>query len=486
MAMAHLAGGRRRRGLLVPLVLALATASSATAQPSGFDPTPWLADLEQLRDAITARYPNLDWQVRRGLDLPGAYALARGRLETARDSFQARRALERFLAVFADGHLEIIWPAPAAVAASSEPPLCDRLGYFDAGDTGAIATRLPGFEAVGAKDSSIGAGVLTVRGRKVGVLRVPVFEPQGFPRLCERLLAEQRLTPQSPCDDACRDRLAVMGDALLVRAMHDQLAAVVATRPDVLLVDIAGNGGGDDSSIVLARMVAGPDVRKPRAAMMRGEALEKELADRQADVQAGLASAQGPTLAALRRFDAALTAAREAARRSCDRSAVWRGQTPACTGLVAEPVYDGPLPARGSDAVPDWVGVADPLSRFPVASRQWRGPLIVLVDGEAASSSELFAAMLQDAGKAVILGSPTFGTGCGHMTAAGPVTLANSRARVSMPDCVRYRADGRYETAGVQPDVAIGFRRYDTAAERLELTSRALPAAVARALAARP
>ena len=64
------------------------------------------------------------------------------------------------------------------------------------------------------------------------------------------------------------------------------------------------------------------------------------------------------------------------------------------------------------------------------------------------------------------------------MTDAGPVTLANSRAIVSMPDCVRHRADGANEVAGVQPDVAVGLRTYDTPKQRLDLVENALPAAL--------
>jgi C-terminal processing protease CtpA/Prc len=111
--------------------------------------------------------------------------------------------------------------------------------------------------------------------------------------------------------------------------------------------------------------------------------------------------------------------------------------------------------------------------------------VIVLVDGDSASSSEFFAAMMQDRHAALILGAPTFGAGCGHMTDAEPVVLRHSGARVSLPDCVRLRADGSNEVAGIQPDVLIGFKRFDTPAERVARLARALPQAVARTAAGR-
>jgi hypothetical protein len=466
--------------------LGLLAAGPAAAEP--FSPAPWVADLDQLRDAMSLRYPNLDWAVERGMDLPATYARARSRLEAARDDYQARSALERFVKAFADGHFEIRWPAPpppaaAAPRAEAQPPLCERLGWFEFGDN-AIAPRLPGFRRLGAEGSPFTAGVVEVAGRQVGVLRVPLFEPQGFPALCDRLLAEAKLTPQSPCDETCQQKLSLKADVMFGEELRRQLAAVAAARPDVLLVDLADNGGGNDSALLLAKLVTDKPLRRPRAAFIRVPEITEELQARWTDVHAAAAAAKGPERAALQRFDAALARARTEATVACDRSGLWRGEAVACSALVDEPAYDGPLPVTAPGApLPDWLEIAAPYARFGPAEPIWRGPLIVLVDWNSASATELFAAMLQDAHAALIVGAPTFGAGCGHVSGAGPVTLKNSGAVVSMPDCMRFRADGTDEVAGVQPDLAIGFRIYETPKQRLELLQRKLPEAVDRALA---
>ena len=48
------------------------------------------------------------------------------------------------------------------------------------------------------------------------------------------------------------------------------------------------------------------------------------------------------------------------------------------------------------------------------------------------------------------------------------------RDRLKVPDCVRLRADGSNEVAGIVPDIAIGWQRGDAAAARATLATAAL------------
>jgi hypothetical protein len=442
----------------------------ARAQPA-FSTAPWLEDLAQLRDAMTASYANLEWQAARGMDLAATYARARSRIEAAHDDYEGRRAIERFLATFGDGHLEVHWPTAAAAAKSDTPqPLCGRLGYFDLHDDGGPALRLPAATPVGAADAHPKAAVVSAGGRKIAILRVGMFSPHGFPEICDKVAARRGLTAASPCDTACSEAFEEDAEAVFVGEMAGQLQALAAARPDALLVDISGNGGGDASSLALARMVTAKPLKRPRGGGIMGAAWAKELANRQTDVALALKTASAADRPALQRFDAALTSARAEALKTCNRGPLWSGKPIACTALASEPLYDG-----------FWSEIPKPDDPVARATTIWTGPLIVVVDGNSASSSEWFAAMLQDSQAATVLGSPTFGAGCGHITDAPPVKLAHSGGTVSMPDCWRLRANGESEAGGVEPDILVGFRDHGALPQETNRLARALPLALSRA-----
>jgi C-terminal processing protease CtpA/Prc len=96
-----------------------------------------------------------------------------------------------------------------------------------------------------------------------------------------------------------------------------------------------------------------------------------------------------------------------------------------------------------------WASFADPWVGT------WTGPVYVVADRRSYSSAEMFAAVAQDNGIAKIAGTRTGGDGCGFMTDAPPLVLPHSRLRFRIPNCMRLRADGSNEEAGVTPDIAI-------------------------------
>jgi C-terminal processing protease CtpA/Prc len=115
----------------------------------------------------------------------------------------------------------------------------------------------------------------------------------------------------------------------------------------------------------------------------------------------------------------------------------------------------------------------------------WTGPLYVLTAGRTYSAAEGFAATLQNNHAAKILGSQTGGDGCGFMNGTKPVVLPNSGLRFRLPNCVRIRADGTDEVAGVKPNFPILPKEGEDALARAQRTLDTLYADLKATLAIR-
>ncbi|HSK72678.1 MAG TPA: S41 family peptidase [Pyrinomonadaceae bacterium] len=94
-------------------------------------------------------------------------------------------------------------------------------------------------------------------------------------------------------------------------------------------------------------------------------------------------------------------------------------------------------------------------SEYDYEESVFNGKLIVLVDRSTASAAEHFASLMQLNKSAKVIGEQTLGAGCGYVNGGTKYFLPNSKLQLLMPDCVRYRADGKNEVAGVEPDVVL-------------------------------
>lgn len=467
----------------IALLSLLLAAAPASAEP--FDRSAWIADFEQLRDAITRKSPNLEWAAERGVDLPSLEQRARDRLASAQDDAAARAALERFVRAFADGHMELVWPepsAPAAPSASDAPAVrstCAELGYWSEPDDLAVGTRLPGFAAIGPAAGEVRAGIVSVGGKKVGVLRIPLFAPSDT--VCAAALKDLGLAPDAPCDEGCADKVSRRSDDIFLSGIADRLRALDWAGVDVLLLDVAGNGGGNDSAVAVARMVGGADLPAPEVAFVKSPRRAANLAATDQVIRSGPPSATATDRAVIAALAPALARAARTAAEPCDLSPLWQGKTAGCSNLVRGPFFAGGLTAtdrRGVTRTGVWAETLSSTVRFSFTPYRWQKPVIVLVDQNSASSTELLAAMLQDAGKALILGAPSQGSGCGWTMPREDMTLANSGATLLLPDCARFRKDGRNELDGIEPDILVGFRTHDTPRQRVTRLLVRLPAAL--------
>jgi hypothetical protein len=479
------------RNLIFTTVLALlALAACGAARGQDFKPDVWLEDFAQLKREISASYANLEWAIEaRGLDLKQLSEQTESRLVAARGEAEAKKIIESFLDAFGDGHLSVQWAqnkannsSPADNTPPASPmPLCQRLNYQSQNRTPRIAfTRLNNFREIDTEDSKyFSVGVLRVAAKRdVGVIKITIFSEYAFPDLCEQAAARMSLTKDSPCDDECEDRIERSAANLLTAALARQIEALKREKISALLVDITGNGGGTNWIEPAARTLSAKSLRSPRQQFIRHEHWTNQLKKRLEIIEADARQPASPNRELLLQGADILRKAIAESQKPCDRVVVWENRKPDCS-LVADapPLYPqsvlafaepGSLPDKASSRFLFYP------SRYAYREGVYAGKLMVLADQGTWSSAEYFAAMLRDNNAATIIGEPTGGAGCGYTNGGIQTYLKNSRAKVKIPDCVRLRADGTNEVAGITPDILIPWRPNDTRYQRVKRVFDAL------------
>jgi hypothetical protein len=456
------------------------------ADTSAYDAKPWLEDLDQTGAAMQSKYANLEWLVfEREVDLPALFADTRGRLESATSEAEARAAFDRLARKLGDGHVQFRWPQQNSVAPQAPKTGCAAIG-LNAGMQGPPAASLiPGYTPLNtAPISEFPAGTLKVAGHKLGVVKIGVFTPQGYPELCPAALAALDIAPDAACDEDCADRVQARMTQQMTLDLMEVLADIRRSGAQILLVDIAGNGGGTEWAEAAMRMMTRQHLRSARLQFVRGEHWARNFADIEADLRNYARDAKSSDRNSLLAWADAVAERRHEAETPCDSGPLWQGKQPGCRWLGDAFYSSGILPKADPDRLKSkpWASLVFKPVQFPYREGVWRGPLIVLVDAGTGSAAEQFTAILQDNHAAAVLGAPTVGAGCGHTNGGTPTTLSHSGAVLELPDCVRLRADGSNEVMGIQPDVLVGLRSNDGPHRRGLRIAEKLPDAIAQAL----
>jgi hypothetical protein len=381
---------------------------------------------------------------------------------------------------FGDGHFEIRFPAP--VSTSSPPPqsargsgVCLRQGYIQRTPRIRIPfDRLPQFRRIDNQDARyFPLGILDLtNGRRVAVLRIASFEDNVFLDLCERAAAQLSIAADSNCAAGCAGMLDRETSNLMTDALARQIKVAQLQGISALIVDLTHNGGGTNWVEAAARVLTPIALKAPRAALLRHPHHATQLRDKIDALRADLRSAPPALHSMLRAAIDTLERASQQAQLYCDRSPLWEGKPIACSALVRQPaLYASGVFAYAKPGAISTLSNCCALfypARYRFQEGVYRGPLYVLIDRETASAAEYFAAMLKDNGAAQLIGEVTYGAGCGYTNGGIPTTLRFSGARVLMPDCIRYRADGTNEVDGITPDFLVPWRARDSEFQRAQ------------------
>jgi hypothetical protein len=471
--------------ILISASVTLFLASTYAASPTSYDSRSWLEDLEQTRGALSTKYANLEWVVmEREVDLESLFTDAKTQLQSATSDADARAIFDRLARRLGDGHVRFRWSVDPVHRAASNAN-CAALGYDSQIRGRDVAALMPGYSPItDAPTTEFPAGTIEVAGHRVGVLKIGIFTPEGMPELCADALVALSVSPDTVCDDACKDRVDTWVSDRMTRDLAAQLRAIKNAKSDVLLVDVANNGGGTEWAEAVARMVTGIRLKSERMGFVRGPHWAKQFADTVVDLRAAAHGASAKDREMLNGLAKQVQGYQREAEMPCDSAPLWQGKHPSCDwlglGFYASGIIDSadPKAIRNKSWATD---IFTPI-RYPYEEGVWRGPLIVLVNGGTGSAAEQFAAVLQDNRAAVVMGAPTVGAGCGHTNGGTPTTLKYSGGILELPDCARMRADGSNEVMGIQPDVLVGLRTTDGPHRQSIRVVKKLPEAVARAI----
>ncbi len=455
-----------KRAWFASLLIALSAPCAA------FDRATWQGDFAYLKKQLETRYANLAWfaSAQSGVDVRALDRRASRALAAATDEADAIAAITDFINGFGDGHLSMM----AALAPKDDahaPPkrdlhgadgvtACAALGYAS---TRSVPFSLP-FESL-ADFALISDGVakpfrtgtIATSGAKIGVIRIKYFRQRDYPGVCESVWSKA----DADDIDAARDRI----DDAWYAALADQLKQLRATHLDALVVDVGGNGGGNDAGEWTPRMFTDKPVHSARllvtATLSMPGYLDEEI-DGLRDVSKGEAGPGSELVAkSLADFE---RRKRIMGDRACDLSYAWREQRPwqpfGCSRLLDAGFASGAVDYLAPGTIQDTKRAAAVYwpSKIDAYRGAWTGPVYVLTDSRSFSAAEMFTAVIRDNGIARTVGVKTGGAGCGFMHEDPPVELPHSHLRVRVPSCVRLRADGSDEVAGIKPDLEIAPR----------------------------
>lgn len=431
----------------------------------------WIADLHQIETLLAEQEPNIEWSIaERGLDLPQLARDAESELRAAASDADARDILRDFLSKFGDGHISIVWPdeKPDDGMAWGTASICKGLGYEQEERPPGLPFDRLGAHVVTTPDSeTFPISVIDLPGGKLGVLRIPSFYEWGYFDYCPEAVAEIGLPEDGECNSECGGAIGQKAAELLTKAVGRQIAKLKQEGVSALAVDITQNGGGSLWLDPVARMLTAVKLKAPRLAFTRTQGWRDTIAANIAAVEADLAN---PVVGLS--YRQVLTKARDTLQRalaeaskSCDRSGIWTGETPACSLTVPDLLYATGILDYAPPGEYSLLGAASSLfysSLYPYEEGLWSGPLYVLLDEGSASAAEHFATLLRDNQAATLIGEPSYGAGCGWMGQGDqPATLNETRAELHVPDCVWTNAKGENEVAGIEPDILVPWRYYD-------------------------
>jgi hypothetical protein len=446
------------------------------AQTPAFDRDPWLQDYATMKQALERTYANLAWfgSPEGDVDLRALDRQTMAALQAATSDVEARAAILAFVRGFHDGHFSQL-RTPPANGAPAQPDVWTMTRQDPNSGCPALSNKqsspaefsrpfesLPGYHQLAdGVTSPFRAAIVNVGATttSVGIVRIPEFEELHV-SLCVELWPHDELWTMQ--GKLLRGPMRRAMEHRWYQTLADLLRTFRREGVGAVLIDIGNNSGGDDSGDIAARLFTATPMHSSPLWMVQDPGAAGAYFDEQLDALGQASTTDAKVKALIDESLAVFTTGKShLSDQTCPMDWVWHERrawsAQSCRRLVAAGSAGGPLDWIAPGVVKD-ADVASVLhwpTQVTTLWGAWTGSVYVLTDNRTYSSAEMFAAVMQNNHVARTIGLRTGGDGCGFMSTPTPLVLPHSQLRFRVPNCVRLRADGTDEVAGVTPDLPV-------------------------------
>jgi hypothetical protein len=187
---------------------------------------------------------------------------------------------------FGDKHTRFDWPSSRASATSVQNGFtCAWLGYNEQMQGEPLAALMQGYAPLLPPPSDeFPAGTITVNRHRVAVVKIPLFMTRGFSALCEAAVSALAIDKTRACNSECEESIQSWASDRMTRDLEATLTSVRSSGAEFLLVDLAGNGGGNNWVDAAVRMVTAKRLRSTPMYFMKGQHWAIRLAKKESDM----------------------------------------------------------------------------------------------------------------------------------------------------------------------------------------------------------
>lgn len=439
----------------------------------------WLKDYEYLKEELTVGYANLHEAVKKeNIDLVELNQVTITGLKNATSKSEAQSIIQSFLKKFNDGHLRA-FPIKAPSITDQEADnnvyktdsidlALEKMGFEKNEVFYSIRyDSISGYRSLKLNDDPFDTGIVVSSKGNIGVLKLHSFGHWPYWKTAVKLWKLYREKIDKSCDSDCQEEFIQEVESVLSKKLIERLEQLQKENISSVLLDVSDNGGGTSWYEEVARFFSNKNLIGSKMSFVKHKHWNSILKEHLKLIEQDISnlSIKKELKQKLKLFKALVQEKINQTQKNCSLEEVWKQQKFDCTKLI-EHSYATKLPFDIiNDEQFNQLQTKQILntSRFlPFRRNVYSGLLYIVQNKYSASATEGFTSLLQLNNEAVIIGKTSYGAGCGYSNGGINIELKNLGLIAKMPDCSRYRKDGKNEIYGIEPDIFINWKKNES------------------------